>query len=302
MKNKSTNKNQGKNKFKWIAGILIMVAGLANFDRDPIAGTILIIIGGFILPIIQNIVNEKTNLPSPAKYLIVIFGLVIAFYVGYNNQLNEEKEADKIVQQSIVAVSNNNFSKANKLLDEAEQIYRSSDNKAVKVENNLNKLNSESFLKTSLLNLSEEELSSLKAGRLNKTILENDTLNRVFIAKMQKNAGLRAEFIKEKEKQKRIERERELERKKEAKAAAREKKIEDQFSAWDGSHRKLEDFIKKNINDPDSYEHVKTVYWDRGDFLVVKTTFRGNNAFGGKVKNSVRAKVSLDGEILEIWK
>tara|TARA_R110002050_G_scaffold228586_1_gene364218 strand:+ start:495 stop:1190 length:696 start_codon:yes stop_codon:yes gene_type:complete len=80
----------------------------------------------------------------------------------------------------------------------------------------------------------------------------------------------------------------------------REEIIESQFSAWDGSHRNLEKYIKKNMNDPDSYEHVQTVYWDQGDYLVVKTTFRGNNAFGGKVKNDIKAKITIDGVILEI--
>jgi hypothetical protein len=31
-----------------------------------------------------------------------------------------------------------------------------------------------------------------------------------------------------------------------------------------------------------------------------QTTFRGKNAFGGVVKNTVKAKVSLDGDVLEI--
>lgn len=43
---------------------------------------------------------------------------------------------------------------------------------------------------------------------------------------------------------------------------ARKKKIESQFSAWDGSHRNLERIIKEAMNDPDSYDHVETVYWD----------------------------------------
>lgn len=54
------------------------------------------------------------------------------------------------------------------------------------------------------------------------------------------------------------------------------------------------------MNDPDSYEHDETVYWDMGDHLVVKTTYRGKNAFGGVVRNFVKAKVSLDGDILQI--
>jgi hypothetical protein len=42
------------------------------------------------------------------------------------------------------------------------------------------------------------------------------------------------------------------------------------------------------------------VYWDREDHLLVSATFRGKNAFGGLVKNSVTAKVNLDGVVLEI--
>jgi len=90
------------------------------------------------------------------------------------------------------------------------------------------------------------------------------------------------------------------EKQKQLAAESRKKQIEDQFSAWDGSHRNLEKVIKKAMNDPDSYEHDETVYWDRGDHLVVKTTYRGKNAFGGVVRNFVKAKVSLSGQVLQV--
>ena len=80
----------------------------------------------------------------------------------------------------------------------------------------------------------------------------------------------------------------------------RKEKIEKHFSAWDGSHRGLTKLIKKSMNDPDSYKHVETVYWDKGDHLVVKTTFRGKNAFGGVVKNWIMAKVDLNGNVIEV--
>ena len=85
------------------------------------------------------------------------------------------------------------------------------------------------------------------------------------------------------------------------KAAARKERIEKGFSSlWDGSHRELTKVIKGSMNDPGSYEHVKTVYWDMGDHLVVRTTFRGKNAFGGVVSNWVKAKTDLDGNVLEV--
>jgi len=80
----------------------------------------------------------------------------------------------------------------------------------------------------------------------------------------------------------------------------REERIRKGFSVWDGSHRGLEKIIKKSMNDPDSYVHVETVYGDKGDHLLVKTTFRGKNAFGGVVKNWVIAKADLDGNIIEV--
>jgi len=80
----------------------------------------------------------------------------------------------------------------------------------------------------------------------------------------------------------------------------REKEIEDQFSAWDGSHIELTKIIKASMNDPKSYEHVETVYQDAGDRLIVITTFRGKNAFGGTVVNTVKANVSLDGKDVEV--
>jgi ribosomal protein S20 len=86
----------------------------------------------------------------------------------------------------------------------------------------------------------------------------------------------------------------------EDKGKKRKEQLQAQFSAWDGSHRGLERLIKKLMNDPDSYEHVETVYWDKGDHLVVKTSFRGKNAFGGLVLNWVKAKVDLEGNVMKV--
>lgn len=80
----------------------------------------------------------------------------------------------------------------------------------------------------------------------------------------------------------------------------RQIQLEKQFSSWDGSHIELTKIIKKAMNDTDSYEHVETVYWDMKDYVVVKTTYSGKNAFGGRVKNWVKAKADNNGNIIEI--
>jgi hypothetical protein len=75
--------------------------------------------------------------------------------------------------------------------------------------------------------------------------------------------------------------------------------IEGQFSAWDGSHRKLVQYVKNGMNDPGSYEHVETQFRDDGDSVFLIMTFRGNNAFGAKVANTVYATANpTTGEIL----
>ncbi|NJB83636.1 hypothetical protein [Wenyingzhuangia aestuarii] len=77
-------------------------------------------------------------------------------------------------------------------------------------------------------------------------------------------------------------------------------KVESQFSSWDGSHRGLTALIKKSMNDPDSYEHIETRFRDDGDDIYVITKFRGSNAFGGKVINTVSARVDFSGNVTEI--
>lgn len=74
----------------------------------------------------------------------------------------------------------------------------------------------------------------------------------------------------------------------------RQEGIERQFNPWDGSHIRATELIKASMNDPNSYEHVKTTYVDGGDHLVITTTFRGKNAFGGVVVNTSELRVWLE--------
>lgn len=81
---------------------------------------------------------------------------------------------------------------------------------------------------------------------------------------------------------------------------SRQERLESGFSPWSGAHRKLEYAIKKSMHNPDSYDHVETKFWDMKDHLIVLTRYRGTNAFGGIVLSSVKAKVSIDGDLIEI--
>ena len=82
--------------------------------------------------------------------------------------------------------------------------------------------------------------------------------------------------------------------------AQRKEKIEKMFSAWDGSLYSLVRYIKKSMNDPKSFDHIETRYSDNGTDLTVFMKFRGKNAFGALVINSVMAKVDYEGNVISI--
>jgi len=80
----------------------------------------------------------------------------------------------------------------------------------------------------------------------------------------------------------------------------RDEQILNQFSGFTGIHFNLRRVVMAAMNDPDSFNHVETTYFDDGDSLRVQMRYRGKNAFGGVVLDSVTARVSLEGEVLEI--
>lgn len=66
----------------------------------------------------------------------------------------------------------------------------------------------------------------------------------------------------------------------------------------------IEKLIKDNMNDDSSYKHVSTVYHlvlNKDPHAIVKTTFRGTNAYGGVVKQTISARVDVrTGEVVSI--
>lgn len=81
-----------------------------------------------------------------------------------------------------------------------------------------------------------------------------------------------------------------------------ESNIEEQFSEGDGSHYNLVQLVKDNMNDADSFEHVETKYGvnEEEGTVNLRMKFRGNNAFGQKVLNTVTATADIEtGEILQ---
>lgn len=80
----------------------------------------------------------------------------------------------------------------------------------------------------------------------------------------------------------------------------RAEKISGLFSALDGKLYGLTSYVKQNLNDPKSFEHVQTTYSDKGSYLVVKMVYRAKNGFGALVLQSITAQVDLAGNPTKI--
>lgn len=205
-------------------------------------------------------------------------------------QAEETKQMESLMAQAESSIKENKIEEAITALDKITSLDQNiNKDAAIVLRTKVNELQNPSILKRVLTGMSDSDFELLQKGELRTSFIDHGELNRLFLVKLRENSGQRAVYMAEIEK-----------KKQEDEAKARTEMIEKQFSAWDGSHIKLSRMIKNSMNDPDSYEHAETKYWDMKDHLIVTTTFRGKNAFGGVVKNTVTAKVSLDGENVEI--
>jgi hypothetical protein len=71
------------------------------------------------------------------------------------------------------------------------------------------------------------------------------------------------------------------------------------ISSYDGSCQPVVNRIKEDMNNPNSFEHVRTFVTPllNGNFEI-KTVFKGKNALGGIVSVSSYAEVSSSGSVL----
>jgi len=239
------------------------------------------------------------------KFLkIGVSGLCLLFVVfGALNSANSRNEAGALVIQAESLVTENKLDEAMVLLNKSKSLVNSSDeNPAFELAGYITKFQSPDLVKNTLVNMSDSDFSLLQEGKLESSFIGHKVLDTLFLSKLRDNADQREVYVAEVAELKKKE-EAEATALEEAKAFAdREKKIQSQFSSWDGSHTNLTKVIKESMNDPKSYEHIKTTYIDMVDYIIVTMEFRGKNAFGALVKNTVRASVSLDGEVLEVIK
>lgn len=248
------------------------------------------------LYLIQKVIGNKKNhkISWIDKLGIVIGGLLLFGFASKFYKKYADKKNDPIVAEASDLINNGDIEGALVKLEEAKSKYSSASNNATELEKEIYNSQSIDFAKESLARISEDDFQKLKNDVFDEKILNQPTLNKDLIALMKEHASEREKIITEikvKEEQEKLVLEK----------ADRKRKIEKElFSAWDGSHRGLSKFIKDNMNDPDSYEHIETKYSDQGTHLFVDMKFRGANAFGAKVINRVTANCDYDGNVLKV--
>ncbi len=298
----------------WVVALSFLMIGLVALLRDPLLAIPLLLMAALFLPPIQSAIVSKFGKPIPpaakgivAVVLFVGFGVLVLVsenlkqqQIAHEKAAQEQARASKLKQEHIVEFNANRaeiIAVASAALSDGryQEVVSNTEKYVVAADSELNALRdqAEAALKQQqAANRRAEILAELK-GVPAKEYMRNRDLYKELVALSPNNVAYSKKLsfyetkYAERVEQRRAE-------------AVRKKQIEAQFSAWDGSHRNLERAIEQSMNDPDSYEHVETVYWDMKSHLVVKTTFRGKNAFGGLVINWVKAKVDLDGNVLAV--
>ena len=309
----------------WAVALFFVVIGLIALFTDPLPAIPLLLIAALFLPPIQNAAVSKFGKPIPPKakgilalvLLIGFGGLALISENQKQQRIADEKAAQEQaraaeLKQKHVDEFNANRAEiiaiASATLSEGRyrDVLSNAEKYAVAADSELNTLldQARAALKQQQAeNRRAEILAELKSIPAQEYKRNRDLYKEIVALFPNDEAYSKKLSFYETKYADKVERRRaaaERKKKEAERTAAREKQIEAQFSAWDGSHRNLERAIEQSMNDPDSYEHVETVYWDMKSHLVVKTTFRGKNAFGGLVINWVKAKVDLNGNVLAV--
>lgn len=287
----------------WTFGVLFALAGVVSLFESPLGGLCLLAIAALFLPPVRTFAFAKTGQTMSPKFrgvfafvLFAIFGTIIGDHQKQKELEAEAQQAkaleERVAQKKREALDYFNANRV-EILSTVKASITSGDHKTAISES----LKYREAKDVELEGLFTQAKSQALLSEL-KTIPKSDNEKQLGIYQQlvsldPANASYKKELDAYSKK---------LADEKQRKLAAeeRKKRIESQFSAWDGSHRSLERVVKSSMHNPDSYEHVKTVYWDRKDHLVVQTTFRGTNGFGGVVTNSAKAKVSLDGVVIAL--
>lgn len=308
----------------WLVGIFFVMTGISLFTLSYKAAISVILASLFLIPASTEFFYKKTTISiKPKIKFLIVSGLLISAPILVNQ---EEKERDNAIaaaqaeaeakrkeaqeMQSINAIKKHFFENKESVISSLKSDFENKNYEAAIS-------NAEKYMitgNTEVIDIYKNAKSALNAIQIEKRTKELlEKAKKLPSSETEENKNLYQQLVSmnpnnEKFKEKlsyyadKLQKKQKEEKEKAAAKLEREEKIKSQFHPWDGSHIQLERMIKQQMNDPNSYEHVETVYWDNDaiDSLIVQTTFRGKNAFGGVVKNFVKVRVNLNGDIIEV--
>lgn len=255
--------------------------------------------------IFKNRFKDFSN--NKTRIILSILALIIGFWMVSSNYTEKQKEMEikqNNEKNSILEEQKNEKIRSIKVIVSYDIKTNYTDKSEINLDIQLNNIKK--------LYINDKDINSLSWNITNykiplvmwdnniKIIWYNDDIKKE-VNKNIKRVDSK-EFKKlELEEQKKIEEEKRIAKQNQDKADLENayKKVETQFSAWDGSHIELSKAIKWRLKDPDSYEHIKTTYSviknkDNIFELVVFTSYRAKNSFWGFVIENVKAYFDLD--------
>ena len=222
-------------------------------------------------------------------------------------QINNELAVKKL-DQSLVAIKDNDFAKARELVDKVvseNNMDQKLHQQAILFKNRIRMATDKQFNLDHLVQFNIGYLLRIKMDGIVPPSLHvglkqlDDQVHKLVMLNIEEAIALKREIEKS-----RLALFAEEEQNRRLKEEQRKQKINSQFRR-NGAHIQLEQYLLKHANDPDSYEHDSTSYQDKGTFLVVITHYRAKNQFGGLVKSVAQAHIRTEdgkiiGEVMDI--
>ena len=312
--------------FGWLAGLLFLLMGLTLLVQSPLGGICMITISFIFLPPVRSFIQVKTGKDLNAKSTIIIAGILfitsmIIVGVEQNTKYEErmaaeaKQEAAKKAKEAQVRQQKNiehfNENKAEIIAQVTDLIagkdFQAAVSKSYKYlpskDNDLKTLYASA--KASLDKIREEErIAKKKAEDKTRTDEILSQLKNIPAAKYAENKKLYRELVElnpgVSKYQNKLDhystRLAEQQKEEQEKKERQEKKRMEQIAKfgkpptvnpWNGSYYEVKRYLEIIANDPDSIDisGCTEVYHTKEGWLV-GCDYRGNNAFGGKVRQS----------------
>ncbi|MDR0228742.1 MAG: hypothetical protein LBI72_06740 [Flavobacteriaceae bacterium] len=313
---------------KYILGVFILIGSIGMLRSSLISGLLTLILGLILLPPISNQLHKKFSFWSNKviRYVTYFGILAISGLFIPKSPIDTTKEREKSIEKFAISyIENDTIDKSIRDIRELIEIgnYFGIQNTSLinikphlkqkydsiskvtlvtfdpkfnfknDVSSYLNNNNQNGILQDYLIELTINEAKEIVSRKTVITYSKSGTveyLNDSLLPRLNsfinvKKVEDRKEIvILEKQALEQIEKHKEI----------KEEFEKNCLSSWDGSHRELVKLVKKNMNNPKSFEHVETRYAITGNQVGLVMVYRETNRFNTVITNSIKAKVNIE--------